>query len=507
MNKSKKMTHLVWFLISAFVIGVSIYITPYAIDDWAWGSQVGLDRLDTMFKGYNGRYFGNFIIIAIARSNILKTLSMTAVIVTIPLIIKKICKQDSILYYFIPLVLLYAMPSQLYAQTLGWASGFSNYIAPTVLLVFNFYMFNGIFTNEGPSYHKIFPLVAVIVGISNALFMENVTLFNVVLGATAIVFCLVKFKKVYATHIAFLVGAIIGAVIMFSNSAYGIIASGNDYRAMGKGLSGIIAMARENLRVMYIHLIENNLVLNLVSASVLLILVVIALKNDENSKQKKAIIFGLEMINLSYVIFTVFLAKFTKWTILVSSYEATERVKILFAIAFYATLVVLPFLCIKDWNVKLRIVATALSMGVVTVPLFIVQPVSARCFFVQYVLYVLYFCEILVFIVPKYSKAKETLITAVSACVIALIIYYLPIIYGLKAFNDYRVDYMNKEIQEGKQQVYIIRYPKELNDYILFGTPSNNTMWEERYKAFYHIDEEIDLVPINYEEFQKLKKD
>ena len=49
---------------------------PYTGDDWAWGSQIGMDRLHTFFDNYNGRYFGNFLILAISRSKALKVVLM-----------------------------------------------------------------------------------------------------------------------------------------------------------------------------------------------------------------------------------------------------------------------------------------------------------------------------------------------------------------------------------------------------------------------------------------------
>ena len=37
------------------------------LDDLTWGSSVGLDRLSNWFAGYNGRYVGNLIVIALTR--------------------------------------------------------------------------------------------------------------------------------------------------------------------------------------------------------------------------------------------------------------------------------------------------------------------------------------------------------------------------------------------------------------------------------------------------------
>lgn len=40
---------------------------PAMADDWAWGSKLGTDRLQTWFSGYNGRYMGNVVVILMTR--------------------------------------------------------------------------------------------------------------------------------------------------------------------------------------------------------------------------------------------------------------------------------------------------------------------------------------------------------------------------------------------------------------------------------------------------------
>ena len=48
------------------------YFFPYSGDDWAWGTQIGIDRLNIWFDNYNGRYAGNLLILAITRSKLLR---------------------------------------------------------------------------------------------------------------------------------------------------------------------------------------------------------------------------------------------------------------------------------------------------------------------------------------------------------------------------------------------------------------------------------------------------
>ena len=65
LHKKKK----VWMYSLTLVFwGLFYYLLPFAGDDWAWGSSIGLERMKSAFDGYNGRYLGNLLIILITRS-------------------------------------------------------------------------------------------------------------------------------------------------------------------------------------------------------------------------------------------------------------------------------------------------------------------------------------------------------------------------------------------------------------------------------------------------------
>ena len=43
------------------------FLFPYSHDDWAWGSQIGIDRLNSFFNNYKGRYASNLLVIILTR--------------------------------------------------------------------------------------------------------------------------------------------------------------------------------------------------------------------------------------------------------------------------------------------------------------------------------------------------------------------------------------------------------------------------------------------------------
>ena len=62
-----KENNKIWlrYIICFGLIAILCYLFPYTGDDWAWGSKIGIDRLNNWFENYNGRYVGNLIVDAL----------------------------------------------------------------------------------------------------------------------------------------------------------------------------------------------------------------------------------------------------------------------------------------------------------------------------------------------------------------------------------------------------------------------------------------------------------
>ena len=61
--KNKKYINIILVVVLFFFFSIIGYLAPYTNDDWAWGSYIGIDRLNNFFSNYNGRYLGNLLVI------------------------------------------------------------------------------------------------------------------------------------------------------------------------------------------------------------------------------------------------------------------------------------------------------------------------------------------------------------------------------------------------------------------------------------------------------------
>ena len=113
---------------------VMFYMSPYRLDDWTWGSKVGINHLMNHFHGYNGRYFGNIIVLLLLR--IPAVFRATIQVVIMILVFKTIrpIMQHNPLQIVLFLCLFLLMPIGVFAQSISWISGFSNFVLSLLLV-------------------------------------------------------------------------------------------------------------------------------------------------------------------------------------------------------------------------------------------------------------------------------------------------------------------------------------------------------------------------------------
>ena len=159
-----------------FVLGI---LFPYTHDDWDWGSQLGLERLKMGFVNYNGRYFGNIIVLILTRSLLLRSFIVAITLVGIAHQISSFVNKYVNRTLILALTLILLLPPRVGAQAIVWTSGFTNYAIPTFLtLVYLNVCRESLFTNSSIDYSKFRLFSMLLLGIGNSLIMENVTIFN-----------------------------------------------------------------------------------------------------------------------------------------------------------------------------------------------------------------------------------------------------------------------------------------------------------------------------------------
>ncbi len=139
--KSKHRDYLFIAIVILFYFVIA-HTSIFKQDDFRWATSSGIERLSRNFDNYNGRYFGNYIILSLTRSRIIQVLLPTIVNTGIVLLIYKIMDKEinlSIIMFFI-----LTLPFNVYRQTYSWLSGFANYNTAIFLILLIVYLITSV---------------------------------------------------------------------------------------------------------------------------------------------------------------------------------------------------------------------------------------------------------------------------------------------------------------------------------------------------------------------------
>lgn len=463
---------------------------PYSGDDWAWGSQIGIDRLNKWFDNYSGRYFGNLIVLALTRSNLLKAVTMSFCLTGIIVIVNKLTGKQKNGVFIISTVLLF-MPVTLLRQAVVWTSGFANYTTSIFLTLIYICYVNNIYDTEKPKNSVIAALPLAVLGFANTLIVEHLTIYNVLLAIYVIIFTFIKFKKVYIQYVSYFIGTIAGTALMFSNSVYHSVVEGSDkYRTIGSEDGIIVKALKAYFGTIASEGFINNIVLNLFLIGTCIV-IWFMIKDRLSSKSK---VFGTLSITAMVVSIAAMMA-FAVTSFILYKRGLNEHKLLLLAegavtavyiLAFIIFLFVLPF----DINRKLKLFFILGSTGCMIAPLLVVTPIGSRCFFAPYVM-MLYLGMEFYSLFDEDIKRKCDKISKAAIITAAVGLIYLFYIYGTIAVsNNARIEKAQQDVQNGIEKIQIEELPYK--EYV-WCSDLDEKVWKRRFKLFYDIDKHIKI--------------
>ena len=235
----------VYVIMAIFYFWLAAQI-PYTHDDWDWGLPIGMEQLLT--ASINSRYVGNFFVVIMTRSEIVKTLIMGATCWLIPYLITRFAfvstdnanstsACDRMLCFMICNMFILTMNNEILSQTYAWVSGFANYCISMLFLLVITALSSRAYDdaqNEQTSISKC--VLAFVFCLAVQLFLENISCFVVLLLAVTNCVYYIKNRRVSKLYLTMLVGSIIGLIIMFSSSIYGVLWSDGEMELANRRL-------------------------------------------------------------------------------------------------------------------------------------------------------------------------------------------------------------------------------------------------------------------------------
>lgn len=502
-----------FFALLALLLAGLLFLTalfPYSGDDWAWGSSLGTDRLENgFFDGYNGRYLGNLLVLIITRSKVLRSIAISFSLFALCLLPSAIAGKKRISLVALSTLLLLLMPKTIFTQSVVWASGFSNYVPPAVLLGVYFLLCNGLFKDDSPIYTKKqcvgYSIASFLLAFSGALFIENVTLCNIITAVAVIFYSAIRFKKVFAFNISFAIGTVAGAVCMFSNSVYSSIASGEDgYRDVATSETlkeTLISHTDTILSEFFIGGI-------IVFAILTVLLTTLTLRVARKSAGKTQLLTSYISlgVNIASLVIFVFKKNYSDWNPFFDKGNASTLF-FAFIMLLYCFSTLLNLISnIGNVGAVCKIMLPLFNVPVLIIPLLIVNPIGPRCFFAPYFMLVLTVVLIADYLLENVSVSEETekrFTAGILICSAICLIFYLNIFITVDKYSDLREEYLYKQVEEGKTTITLPSLPYSSYIHVPNPTGSKTATWNKRFKMFYGVDENLEIKLLSPEKFDE----
>lgn len=479
-NKRKNIIYSSILLTLLIILG---FLFIYTGDDWAWGSQIGLNRLNTFFKNYNSRYLGNLTVLLLTRSNLLKSIVIGTILFGIINLLAKITNNKRIDLYLISTILILNTPKLIFKESISWTSGFSNYATSTFLMLIFFYYIKNIQKKRLDNHINFKTILLFILGLSSSLFIENFTIYNLLLSIFIVVYHKFKYKEFNKNLISHTIGSTTGFLLMFLNLSSST--SGN--REIASTIKDLfLRLCNNYFGIIYEELIYHNIIIN----TILIIFVYLLMKKLKTTKtQKKSFYFSL-----SYIIYSIINILYPTWNILL---DYTPHFEGIYTGIYIITTSYLLISLIKEKLLKERIIFYITSIIILTLPLLIVSPIGSRLFFITYTIFIIIVLELYNYLFKENiinNRILKTLLLIISLSFIHL--FSINITTYIE--NKIRLNKTNNDIKENKELIKLKRFTYE--DYIHGeATPTPNTIWEDRYKLFYKIPDDKKIIIIEKE--------
>lgn len=398
--------------------------------------------------------------------------------------------------YTIALLGLLLLPRLISRQAVVWTSGFSNYSTSIFLTLIFFSYFNEHSPSENYNCSVSSLAVLFILGLCNTMIVEHLTVFHVIMSVSLFLYCLLKCNKIRLDYMIYMISCISGAIYMFSNSVYHSISVNADgYRQIAGG--GIISRAINNyFGVIYCDGYFNNHFINIM-LFVACVLLYRQFRNEQsNSKLSNTsticlIIMGVfEIYSLAYFLLRGYAN---------NEYSLARHVLFgggLTLLNLFATILLTLRTTFKN-GINHRLLLLWIAFIMMIAPLFAVTPIGSRCLFASYVVLIIIVCEcfkcVNITCSELVTKIQRTISILGTISILCCAAYNFTIYFKVYQADLLRYQHIMYEIAQGSKVAELSHLPYE--DRLWTATPfKDNDIWEQRYKLFYEIPDDVDLI-------------
>lgn len=466
-------TNRIYIVFFFAVMLIAVFFPPSA-DDLGWATSQGAALLEKGFKNYNGRYLGNLLAVSLTRIGLFLAPIKAFVFTAILFYVKKLSPKASEFSLIICATLM-LIPLPLFIQGFVWTAGFTNYtVSALFLLVAADLILNG-------KCNAVNTILLFVLGVCCQLFMETYTIFTLVAGIAAIIFS-TKSKNGTVKSIGFFTGAVIGAIIMFSNGVYRKIAAGDDvYQKMAPGSeSGLLSKALYAIKSLFSIVSQEAVIACIPAITVTLIFAILLIKKQTKFKTAFWSLFGAMLASV---------AAFPVVFLITKNIEKASFCLGAFLLFYFAACTV-AVIGMENKESKARIGVLFAMLLIMCVPLSVVFPVGPRCFAGANILMMLIICEMEKSIELHSSRKALKIVSAFLAAVIAIDVACYSVVFFS---NKNKIETIRTQAEQGNKQI-VIEHTKLYFFVYSIDTENKAPKYMQRFCEYYGLPEDIEII-------------
>ena len=500
-----------------FISSLLLYLwifsqTTYGQDDWAWGTDYGIQALLT--GCVNSRYIGNLLEVIVTRSELLKTVLPGIIAATLPYFLVIFVKTkaqhglsiDGVVpggktdwsaetMLLLANVLFLTLPIDVWSETYGWIAGFSNYgLAVWFLAVFQLLIFRVVLYDQ-PRYSPAVKVGYFLFSVCIQLVLENMSIFIFVVDFLFLILMLFEKRDKATKKLMLLVfaGNFIGLTIMFSSNIYSpLFGTGSTlggYRTLSFDIHDGIIKSFLILNERFVYFYPNNMFgSNWLNCS--LISIFLFILSGRGKKWIRLLVRIFAGAFALYFVFSHFLGPIEDY---VSRWNEvlTQRLNLLF---FWGTLLSIILLPWEGVNTRKILLFIWLSVPGILLPLVAVKMVGSR-YFLFSSLFLVEFCLFLLDEVYKMYQGHQRWLR-ITSCLILLAYLivgtHLALIYYDIGKGKRERDELIRAAQNGEtDRLYFTDLPH--NEYIEINEPLDGSEHVQFFRDFYDIPDSVEM--------------
>lgn len=368
------------------------------------------------------------------------------------------------------------IPTTLFAQTYGWPAAFVNFVPPAVFLVWIFSYYLELPKQEVSVGRQIVLGVGLTLG--TQFFTENVSIYMVLLAVGMLIYTKVVRQIITPWHWSVLVTSVVGAIIMFVNPAYSNAAENTDgYKHITFGIK------------YFLQKIPNSLIPNIFTGYVVLLVALtgILCLLFWWKRGKTNVVSGTALwLLVTYPLYVVFFYGRMQFG---SSIINGILLTLFTGLYYLALLVIVNQTLTAD---RLRIAwISLLSIAGLSGPLLMADPIGPRSFFAVFVCWVVMVLAALSELLLTHKTAIPWLRRLGNGLLASLLFFYL-LTFAYSYYGQINrtklIDYAVRTHQS------VLELPELPNTRFVWKTSTNEPTWNARFKNFYHIPQNIQVV-------------